>query len=902
MSSTDRHKLSREYQSGAAKRKKSKQQFEKHAAVASKSRRITEFAFSVPPSDTIDFGQIQPTSLIFQNEAGAEVSSCSSELCTKVPDEKDGSDSENSDDDISVTVSTDTNPEHQPLSTHSDSGSVVAPTDQLPSQLRSANNSTGNVDDNNVNQMQLVISDVALWPDNPTKKFIDYWVLNGHSEIDIRHCDEQLINKNSVQKQVGDSSRRCTKQMFYRRLKNGESAYRSWLCFSPSQGTVYCYVCKLMSKIRSQLTHGGFDDWYHASARLGEHEQSKHHVEAVLECARRAEELGSIEHDLAKQISTVVTYWRNALKRIVSVIKFICERGLAFRGSNETFGSAENGNYLGILELLAQYDDFLAEHIKKHGNQGSGHANYLSSTVCDELIMIIGQRVLSEIISRIKESKYYSISLDSTPDESHIDQLTLVFRYMENSAPVERFVTFMPNRGHKAAEMFKALHDFLQKYSINIADCRGQSYDNASSMSGKYSGLRALVQNSNPLAEWVPCTAHSLNLVGKTAAECCSAAVAFFDLLQQVYTFFTASTHRYEVLTQTLKSSAVPLYVPKKLSETRWSCRYDACKAFSTGYNLIQAALELLVVNEDEKAIVRSQAEGLSSRMSSLETGIYAAFWHEILERFNATSKALQDPQVDLNTAVASLQSLRSFVDSKRNSFDDYEAQGKAMSGMNQYVEVLNRQRRSNVRLIPLDYGQAPPAELTPRERFRVESFLPVIDQILVSLDQRITAYSVVNERFGFIRQLDKMSTNDIKHAAAKLVETYNSDLEDSLSNELVQLVDLCKEHADFVTIDTGISREQLLYKFIVDKHLVDTFPNVAIALRMYLVLMVANSSSERSFSKLKLIKNRLRTTMTQQRLSDLSLLSIETDILREMDCSGIIDEFANRKARKVNF
>jgi len=39
----------------------------------------------------------------------------------------------------------------------------------------------------------------------------------------------------------------------------------------------------------------------------------------------------------------------------------------------------------------------------------------------------------------------------------------------------------------------------------------------------------------------------------------------------------------------------------------------------------------------------------------------------------------------------------------------------------------------------------------------------------------------------------------------------------------------------------------------IIDKGVQDTFPNVAIALRMYLVLMVTNCSAERSFSKLKL-------------------------------------------------
>ena len=41
----------------------------------------------------------------------------------------------------------------------------------------------------------------------------------------------------------------------------------------------------------------------------------------------------------------------------------------------------QTGNFLGILELIAEYDKFLAEHISLHANKGSGHTNYLSSTV-----------------------------------------------------------------------------------------------------------------------------------------------------------------------------------------------------------------------------------------------------------------------------------------------------------------------------------------------------------------------------------------------------------------------------------------------------------------------------------------------------------------------------------------
>ena len=108
--------------------------------------------------------------------------------------------------------------------------------------------------------------------------------------------------------------------------------------------------------------------------------------------------------------------------------------------------------------------------------------------------------------------------------------------------------------------------------------------------------------------------------------------------------------------------------------------------------------------------------------------GIYAVFWHDILERFKATRKTLQDPKLDLNRSVGRLKSLRSFVDSKRNSFDEYEAKGKIKSGTAEYAQTHTRLRRRSVRMIPLDYAQAQEAELTPRENFRLQNFLPVID------------------------------------------------------------------------------------------------------------------------------------------------------------------------------
>ena len=94
------------------------------------------------------------------------------------------------------------------------------------------------------------------------------------------------------------------------------------------------------------------------------------------------------------------------------MIKFLSSRGLAFHGSSELVGSPQNDNFLGILELLAEYDIFLAEHIQKRVNKGKRHVSYFSSTVCEEFIDVLATKVLDNIISEIKQAKYYFVSVD----------------------------------------------------------------------------------------------------------------------------------------------------------------------------------------------------------------------------------------------------------------------------------------------------------------------------------------------------------------------------------------------------------------------------------------------------------------------------------------------------------
>lgn len=87
---------------------------------------------------------------------------------------------------------------------------------------------------------------------------------------------------------------------------------------------------------------------------------------------------------------------------------------------------------------------------------------------------------------------------------------------------------------------------------------------------------------------------------------------------------------------------------------------------------------------------------------------------------------------------------------------------------------------------------------------------------------------------------------------------------------------------------------------YITKNRLTDIFPSIYVALRILLTLPVSVASGERSFSKLKIIKNYLRSTLSQDLLSGMATLAIEHQILSTIETDSFLKDFAKLKARKV--
>ncbi len=79
-----------------------------------------------------------------------------------------------------------------------------------------------------------------------------------------------------------------------------------------------------------------------------------------------------------------------------------------------------------------------------------------------------------------------------------------------------------------------------------------------------------------------------------------------------------------------------------------------------------------------------------------------------------------------------------------------------------------------------------------------------------------------------------------------------------------------------------------------------DQYPNYYRLLQLALTLPVSSATSERSFSVMRRIRNWLRSAMSQDRFSDLSILHIENDLTANVSGEKIVNIYANRKKRRI--
>ncbi len=172
--------------------------------------------------------------------------------------------------------------------------------------------------------------------------------------------------------------------------------------------------------------------------------------------------------------------------------------------------------------------------------------------------------------------------------------------------------------------------------------------------------------------------------------------------------------------------------------------------------------------------------------------------------------------------------------------------------------------------------------------------FNVVVDAATSVITERFSTLENVGSKFGVLTNFPSLADEELAEKCNALGTTLHFEGHSDLySRELVEEI----KNSPHLSSKTMSLLE--LITFVHDKDLSEIYPNCRTALRIALTLPVTAAQAERSFSKLK---SYLRSTMSQERLTGLAIISINHSIGEQISYDDIIDDFASRKARKVRF
>ncbi|XP_076048071.1 uncharacterized protein LOC143029261 isoform X1 [Oratosquilla oratoria] len=172
-------------------------------------------------------------------------------------------------------------------------------------------------------------------------------------------------------------------------------------------------------------------------------------------------------------------------------------------------------------------------------------------------------------------------------------------------------------------------------------------------------------------------------------------------------------------------------------------------------------------------------------------------------------------------------------------------------------------------------------------KRLEITLFNVVVDTTIQSLTDRFKTLSEVRDQFGVLLNFQKLDDQSLNNQCDKLCKTLTSGNESDIDGK-----ELAMEVKHLPSLPSNEMTALELLTFIHKKHFEELYPNLWVALRIACTLPVTVASAERSFSKLKLIKTYLRSSMGQERLSGLAIISINHEVGKDVLYEDIIDDF----------
>jgi len=768
------------------------------------------------------------------------------------------------------------------------------------------------------------------------------------------------------------------KRIFYKHLINGEVVQRKWISYCLENNSLYCSNCMAYGeRLNPAMKESKFITGYIADIKkrkslyinIDRHENSLYHQNSSSSAVRfnLNKHIDYImNHNLMSKRAKEVETKRKVLDRLISIILFIGRQGIPYRGKQEGIYSlnenGNHGNFLELVKLVSNYDSILKQHIdlsielseKNKSKKGRGSLiTFLSKHFINEkLIIPIGKSIQNCIVNEIKESKKFSIMIDSTQDISVLDQLAICVRYIYNGIVQERLLSLIVCIDSSGIALFNLLEKELLRLDLSLSDVIACSFDGASNMKGIYNGLQAHLKNYNSNIVYTHCMGHVLNLVMTECTTNILPAEDVFGLVEQSSVFLSDSHKRMLIwtsITGNRNRAHDKLHRLQKIGATRWWSKDKALTSIMDNILLVDRfEIEnskfitffdflLVICKGNFNSKTKYMARSLMNNWSKFEIICVSILLIDIYTITSPVSKYLQSKSINYLQAWKMIDTMKKEILKKRN--DNYVL--LLLKKCKHFAETVNyhyfnedlvdieddfpQKRISKKKRLPGENCQDESRSVSSFEKFKLNSF-NVLDTILNSIEKRFVpnenllrdCYWLDPKSFSNIQSMMKLNDSlkticelagvdrqaiclELKQFASQFKNflpnlsfsdiNYKNDTnyQTESSNDTEGEDDVTKKP------DCNKCRNCIYCAFVIIRELSfqsNLFCNLFIVYKFILILPSTQVSCERVFSKLKIIKTKLRSTIKQENLCPLMLMAVEKDI--EIDREKLIDNVAH--------
>ncbi|XP_057658705.1 zinc finger MYM-type protein 1-like [Diorhabda carinulata] len=659
---------------------------------------------------------------------------------------------------------------------------------------------------------------------------------------------------------------KCKSREYKRTFKTETYEKTDWLCGCDVSNSLYCFPCLLFgSDETSEWIKSGVRDLIHLSEKIKKHQNSKSHLSAKLEYNLLGkqdirQQLNSAYRSSIQKHNDQVKNNRYVLSKIINCIKFCGAFELALRGHDEQEDSVNPGIFRGLINFSGELDLALRDHLQQ-ATVFKGTAKDIQNDLLECMLSVCQAHIKKEIA----ESKFVSIMSDETSGISNVFQMVIIYRYtLPNGSPIERFWTFVKPNEYDAVALVNCIEEALNYVLRNPDQLISQSYDGASVMSG----VQKLIKDKFKYAHYIHCYAHQLNLIMSQATSINMNARIFFAELTGITNFFSNSPEKVAILDEVVGNRA---------STSRWNFK------IRTVVNIVYENRDSLILCLEKIQSISRQSDTITKAGALLRL-LYDPkfiFWlsvfHRIIPHVNILYSQLQKEATDSVTVKKCITEFEQNIQKERCNLHTIETELVNIDGRQARKRKKPDEKHSYVTMV----GQAK----------------EVCDTIIAEIKQRFsfTGHLEIAHLFS-VENFNTFSKNFPVIHLNSAIMNFPFLNKDKLKTEL----EIIYRTSDFREVSGAVH----LLKFLIENNLQGDFSETFSVLQAIVTMPMTTAEAERCFSTLKRIKTFLRSTMGENRLTALAMLSIEKQMIQEIPNFNdlVIDKFILKRDRHIDF